>query len=124
MTELDPAIEDRIRELATLTARVTALEVLDSEIRPDIRELQKPNWTLIFSMGTAFFLTMTFMVGMEETLRSSDAQRHADSIRHLEQHQSMLEQDHRQMSLKTTSLIDLATSKMDDRLKYLERKRP
>jgi hypothetical protein len=153
MTDLDPAFELKIRELATLTARVTALEVIGSEIKPELKRLAQPNWQLILTMGSAFFLVITFVVGMEETLRSSNSQRNADNIAHLEIHQAMMEADHKTLAQKYAELLEQHTNKhetefkdirenmwtrsmhnifdagyirefekIDERLKYLERK--
>ncbi len=153
MTDFDPDTENKIREIASLTARITALEILEAEVKPELKRLGQPNWTLILSMGSVFFLSLTFVVGMEETLRSSTSQRNSDNITHLENHQAMMEVDHKTLAQKYAELLEQHTSKheiqfreirenmwtrsmhnifdagyirelekVDERIKYLERK--
>jgi len=96
---LDPRIEASIREIATIQSKITALEVINQDIKPELKSLLEPKWGPSAVWVGAF---LTFMVGygaIERSMQSAESQsnqvrseHNADSIKHTDAHLIALEQ--------------------------------
>jgi hypothetical protein len=97
---LDPRIEARIREIATIQSKITALEIINQDIKPELKALREPKWGPSAVWVGAF---LTFMVGygaIERSMQSAESQsnqvrieHNADSIKHTYAHLIALEQN-------------------------------
>ena len=80
----DTSFELRIREIATIQARLTSIELINEEIRPEIKELAKPKWGAIGTAITVFLLFMGLLEGLNTTLRTSDYAAINESIKSID----------------------------------------
>ena len=55
---LDPRVAESIKEIATIQAKIAALELVNTEIRPEIKELNKTKWGIIGTVATVFLIFM------------------------------------------------------------------
>lgn len=111
-SKLDPRIEQTIREIASIQARLTAVELINTEIKPEIKELQKPNWPLLLSLVTGFILFIGFYTSLILQIQSSGHMENKSAIIHTEQHIRILEDDHKMMRLYTDKRDDEIVTKM------------
>ena len=85
-TSLDPRIEASIREIAAIQAKITALEAINSDIKPELAELKKTPWGSIIATGSAFLVFMGFYAGLQRSIQESDTKVNAIAIAHHDQH--------------------------------------
>ena len=89
---LDPRVAKSVKELATIQARLAALELVNSEIKPEIKELTKPKWGIIGTVATVFFIFMGLLIGLQHQSQVSDYDANLILIRHSENHLAGLEE--------------------------------
>ena len=61
---LDPRVAESIKEIATIQAKIAALELVNTEIRPEIKELNKTKWGIIGTVATVFLVFMGLIMGI------------------------------------------------------------
>lgn len=88
---LDPGIAESVKEIATIQARLAALELVNSEIKPEIKELTKTKWGIIGTVATVFFIFMGLLIGLQHQAQVSDYDSNQALIHHAEDHLMALE---------------------------------
>ena len=90
-SDLDPWVAESIKEIATIQARLAALEIYNSDIKPEIKDLAKPKWGIIGTVITTFFLLMGLLIGLQHNSQVADYDANAIGIKHTEEHLKGLE---------------------------------
>ena len=89
---LDPRVEASIREIAIIQSKITALEVINQDIKPELKELAKTKWGPATAWVVAFLAFMGFYAALERSMQFSDAKANAVGVEHNEKHVNDLEE--------------------------------
>ena len=89
---LDPRVAESIKEIATIQAKIAALELVNTEIRPEIKELGKTKWGIIGTVATVFLVFMGLIMGIQHNAQVSDYDANVVLIHHAEDHLRGLEE--------------------------------
>ena len=103
---LDPSVAETIKEIASIQARLTALEVVNLDIKPELKELIKPKWGLLGTVATIFLIFMGLLIGIQHQIQVSDYDANQVLIHHAEDHLKSLEEK--------VSVLRLYIDKRDD----------
>ena len=91
-SSLDPRIEASIREIAAIQSKLTALEVINADIKPELKALREPRWGEATIWVGAFLTFMIFYAALERSMQASDARANQVGVEHNDQHLKDLEQ--------------------------------
>ena len=89
---LDPRVAESIKEIATIQAKIAALELVNTEIRPEIKELSKTKWGIIGTVLLYFWYSWDFSWGFNTMLKFRIMTANVVLIHHAEDHLKGLEE--------------------------------
>ena len=89
---LDPRVEASIREIAIIQSKITALEVINEDIKPELKELAKTKWGPATAWVVAFLAFMGFYAALERSMQLSDSKANSVGIEHNDHHVNDLEE--------------------------------